>query len=433
MSPAPRIAVTGLGVLCSVGDGVTEFAESLRAGRSGLSAPGPTPASGPAPTPGPAFTASLRDFALDRSLDALPQLPAALRDLALRTARRSPLPVQAAVTVALQAWGQAGLHEAAEARERTGVVVAGSNLTERYTENSRARAAPNPAYLPARYALHHQDTDHVATLSRVLGITGEGFTVGGASASGNVGLVNGARMLAVGAADVCLVVGALSDLSELQTRGFLTLGAMAVAGAGDEDDPAERPAAPFDIRHRGFHPGQGAACLVLETEDSALRRGAAVLGRLAGHAIALDGNHLAAPSADGEARAMRGALAAAGLAPREVAYVSAHGTGSPLGDATETAALRDVFGAAGGGPWVNATKGLTGHCLAAAGVVEAVAVMLQIQGGFVHPNPGLDKPADSGCRFSGTAAAPAGIAFALSNGFGFGGINTSVALAHPDA
>ncbi|MCM2416760.1 beta-ketoacyl synthase N-terminal-like domain-containing protein [Streptomyces sp. RKAG293] len=425
MSPAARIAVTGLGVLCSVGDGVTEFTESLRTGRSGLSAPGPGPA------PGPAFTAPLRDFALDRSLDALRQLPAPLRDLALRTARRSPLPVQAAVTVALQAWQQAGLHEVAPPGDRTGVVVAGSNLTERYTEDSRARATPNPAYLPARYALHHQDTDHVATLSRVLGITGEGFTVGGASASGNVGLVSGARMLAVGVADVCLVVGALSDLSELQIRGFLTLGAMAVADAGN-GGPGEHPAAPFDTRHRGFHPGQGAACLVLETEESARRRGAAVLGRLAGHAIALDGNHLADPSADGEARAMRAALAAAGLAPRDIAYVSAHGTGSPLGDATETTALRDLFGEAADGPWVNATKGLTGHCLAAAGVVEAVAVMLQIREGFVHPSPGLDKPADPGCRFSGPVAARTDIAFALSNGFGFGGINTSVALAHPD-
>ncbi|MFJ4439041.1 beta-ketoacyl synthase N-terminal-like domain-containing protein [Streptomyces sp. NPDC088923] len=423
------VLVTGLGVLGAVAADPEEFTAALRAGRSALVAPAPPP---DAERPGaswPAFTADLAgDDVPDRALDALPGLPPELRALARRTTLRAPVPVRAAVVAALQAWLGAGLDRTAPPPERVGVVVAGSNLTERVTEDGRARAARNPAHLPARYALHHQDTDHVATLSRVLGVRGEGCTVGGASASGNVALVHGARMLAAGAADLCLVVGAMTRLSGLQTRGFLNLGAMAPAHGAPP-----RPPAPFDIGHRGFHPGQAAGCLVLETADCAHRRGARALARFAGGAVVLDGNHLADPSVDGEVRAMTGALAQAGVRPADLGWVSAHGTGSPLGDRTEAEALREVLGTDGGGPWVNATKSLSGHCLSAAGVVEAVAAVLQLRDGFVHPDPGLVEPVDPGLRLVREEARRPSGGFVLSNGFGFGGFNTAVLLAHPDA
>lgn len=423
------VKVTGLGVLGAVAADPEDLTVALRSGRCALTAPAP-PAD--ADRPGvswPAFTAELAaDDVPGRALDALPGLPQDLRAAARRTALRAPAPVCAAVVAALQAWLEAGLDRTAPPPERIGVVVAGNNLTERVTEDGRTRAERNPVYLPARYALHHQDTDHVATLSRVLGVRGEGCTVGGASASGNLALVHGARMLAAGAADVCLVVGAMTRLSQLQTRGYLTLGAMAPAHGA----PA-RPPAPFDTGHRGFHPGQAAACMVLETAASAHLRGARPLAGLAGAAVVLDGNHLADPSVDGEVRAMEGALAQAGVSAADVGWVSAHGTGSPLGDRTEADALRKVFGTGDDGPWVNATKSLTGHCLSAAGVVEAVAAVLQLRAGFVHPDPGLRRPVDAGLRFTGGEPRRARGGFVLSNGFGFGGINSAVVLSHPQA
>ena len=150
-----------------------------------------------------------------------------MRQATERTVARSPLPVQVSAVVALQAWDSAGLHKRCPPGDRLGLVVGGSNLSSRYTEQQHSRFARNPAHLPPTYALHGQDTDHVATVSQLLSITGEGYTVGGASASGNLAIVNGARLVESGAADACLVIGALVELSTMDSQAYLNLGAMA--------------------------------------------------------------------------------------------------------------------------------------------------------------------------------------------------------------
>jgi malonyl-ACP decarboxylase len=219
----------------------------------------------------------------------------------------------------------------------------------------------------------------------------------------------------------------MSDLSAMETQAFLNIGAMA------SRVPGANAGAPFDRSHRGFVPGQGCACLVVESSASAAKRGVKPIAEVVSYAMKLDGNRLADPSESGEAEVMARAILRAGLEPRHIAYVNTHGSGSAAGDETELAALRRALGSAFGRPWVNATKSLTGHCLAAAGVLEAAATIAQLQDEFVHPNAGLDDPIDSECRFAGARAASARIPFALSNSFGFGGINTSIVLAHPAA
>jgi malonyl-ACP decarboxylase len=170
---------------------------------------------------------------------------------------------------------------------------------------------------------------------------------------------------------------------------------------------------------------------VLESERSALARGADVLAELAGYDLKLDANSLPDPHVDGEAKVMAGAMAMAGVRPDQIDYVNAHATATPLGDEIEVRALSRVLGPAFGRPWVNATKGLVGHCMCAAGVVEAVASVIQLRHGFVHPNLNLRRPIDDGCRFVHGAAEPADIEYALSNSFGFGGFNTSIVLRRP--
>jgi malonyl-ACP decarboxylase len=415
---AEPVAVTGLGIVCSIGADVDAFEAALRRGRSGIR-PGRDAGADGAESPP---SAEIRGFDLATAVDGLGSLPAELRRRARRVAGRSPFAVQVAVVAALQGWRDAGLHRAPLPAGSVGLVVAGNNLTGRYAWDRATRFRAHPAYLNPRFALHGQDTDHVGTLSQVLGVTGEGCTVGGASASGNVGLLHGGRMVASGAADACLVVGALADLSPMERRGFLHLGAMAPPGVDSR---------PFDRDHGGFVYGQGAACLVLERPDAARRRGARLLAELAGCALRLDANALADPREEGELRAMAEALRLAGRAPGELAYVNAHGTGSSLGDETEVRALRRLLGDAFGRPWINATKGLTGHCLTAAGVVEAVATVVQMRGGFVHPNHRLERPIDADARFVGGRTEAAEVGLALSNSFGFGGINTAVVLARP--
>jgi malonyl-ACP decarboxylase len=265
------------------------------------------------------------------------------------------------------------------------------------------------------------DTDHVGVLSHILGVMGEGFTVGGASASGNVGIIAGGRLVSCGAADVCVVVGALQRPSAMERQALVNVGALNSGGAG----------APFDRSAAGFVPGEGTACVVLESAPSARARGARPRAELRGYAQRLDGNSLADPAEEGELATMRAAIDSARLAAADIDYVNAHGTGSPLGDATEASALRELFGTGAGTPWINATKGLTGHCLSAAGVLEAVATIVQLERGFVHPNFALRDRVDRGLRFVGERAQPARIRHALSNGFGFGGFNSAIVLAAP--
>jgi len=413
------VVVTGLGVVCAAGCGPAAFAAGLRSGRSAVTDDG----SG-------ALAAAVSGFSLPGALSALPGLPAAMRDRAVRAAGRAPLPLQAALAAALQAWDSARLAGGAPPASRIAVVVGGHNLGGQHADEVRPRFAASPAYLPGRYALRYLDTDHVGTVSEVLGLAGEGFTVGGASASGNVAIICGARLVAAGDADACLVIGALTRLSAMERQAFVNLGALATAAPGA--DPASR-CRPFDAGHCGFVPGEGAACLVLESARSAGGRGATPWATVAGYAQRLDGNSQADPDAAGEAAVMTEALRRAGIPAGQVDYVSTHGTGSRLGDETELAALRTVFGDDFGRPWLNATKGLTGHCLCAAGVVEAVATLIQLREGFVHPNPNLDHPIDPVARFAGPSPEPAGLRVALSNGFGFGGINTSVVFTRAAA
>jgi malonyl-ACP decarboxylase len=171
--------------------------------------------------------------------------------------------------------------------------------------------------------------------------------------------------------------------------------------------------------------------MVLEAQREPSKAPGRELAVLRGASLGLDGNRSADPSVEGEKRAMRGALDQAGMAPGDVDFVSTHGTSSALGDKVEAAALREVFGAAGAGPWLNATKALTGHCLSAAGVVEAVAAVLQLRGGYLHPNPALRSPIDVSLRWVGASARPSVSRVAMSNSFGFGGINSSQIFSLP--
>lgn len=408
---AGHTVVSGLGIVCSIAGDVASFQEALRAGRSGIR----VNVDG---TPPPHFHAPLRDFDL---ADAVACAPADLRRRALRLASRSPRPVRVALAAAVEAWCSALLHEHPPPDDRIGIVVAGHNLTSRYAYERAQGFAVAPEHLTPRFALHALDTDHVATISHVLGIRGEGLAVGGASASGTLGLIAGSRLVECGAVDACLVVGALTELTPMDARALAAIGAMAV----------EAPGAPFGERRNGFVPGEGAACVVVESAKSIRERGATSMATLGGYAQRLAATSLADPSVDAEASVMRAAIARAGLTPSEIGYVSAHATGSLAGDAAEAAALSDVFAGISPPPLVNATKALAGHCLSAAGIVAAVATVLQLRGGFSHANPGLGRSLDCACDLVGNRAVPARAGAALANGFGFGGFNACVALALP--
>ncbi|HEX7057817.1 MAG TPA: beta-ketoacyl synthase N-terminal-like domain-containing protein [Bacilli bacterium] len=415
-----RVAITGMGIVSAIGRNIAEFAHSLRTGKSGI---GYLPPFGPGEAGW--VGAPLGEFAFADMLKNNAAIPEPLKNAAMKSGRRAPLSIQCAIISAMEAWLQAGLHMAAVQPERIGIIIAGNNLTQAVQFGLYPKFHDTPEYLPPSYGLQFMDTDHLGTLSEVFAVRGEGFTAGGASASGNVGLIKGLQLIRHGMVDVCMVIGAMADLSPMELQGFANMGALGGKRFYDRPQEACRP---FDQDHEGFIYGKASGCVILEAAGHATARGATVLAELAGGAIALDGNRLADPNMEGEIRAMQAALKQAGMSAEEIDYINAHGTSTPLGDETEINALRQVFRPSLSRVRINSTKELTGHCLYAAGVVEAIATVMQMREGFIHPNPNLKNPIAADMLFGESVAVPAAIRAALSNSFGFGGINTAIII-----
>lgn len=408
------VAIVGRGVRCSIADSVAAFAAALREGRSGIrvrSDGGPRE---------PKLAAQVEGFDIAAWLDGLQASDPELWGRARKVLKNAPRATRLGVTAAVEAWREAG--GATGEPERTGLIVAGSNLNQDYiAENvvaiTSAGRRPNP-----KYALSYSDSNHVGCVSEILGICGPGSTVGAASASGNAALFHAWHWVRSGVVDRCLVLGASTTLAAAELEGFSILGAASLA------ESPEQGCLPFDRAANGFVWGEGTAAVMLERADLARARAAKIHGYLLGASLRLDARHGPEPSVHAEVRAMRAALAAAGLTSEAVDYINAHGTGSAPGDQAECEALCTVFGYQVSQPWINATKALTGHCLSSAGIIEVLACLLQIDDGFVHGNPRLEKPIYEQLRFVGKGAERANLRIALSNGFGFGGFNGSVVI-----
>jgi 3-oxoacyl-[acyl-carrier-protein] synthase II len=247
-----------------------------------------------------------------------------------------------------------------------------------------------------------------------------------ACAASNQAIGDAVRMIRSGEADVAVCGGAEACVNDVSLAGF---GAARALSTGFNDTP-ERASRPFDARRDGFVMGEGAGILVIETLAHARARGAQPLAEIVGYGTTADAYHMTATPENGEGaqRAMRAALAMAGLAPEEIGYINAHATSTPVGDVGELRAIRAVFGAAR--PAISSTKSAIGHLLGAAGGVEAIFSIGALRHGLLPPTLNLEKPdaAAEGMDLIGPEARPAEVEYALSNGFGFGGVNASVVL-----
>jgi malonyl-ACP decarboxylase len=414
-----KVAITGAGIFSSIGRNIKEFSESLKKGKTGIRF---IHYNSDDPDISVNMGALLPLFSFKDTLKEYSFIGKNILQKAKKCSR-APLSIQVSVLSAMEAYTNAMLHKNKADSERIALVVAGSNISPKYGYDLYKSFQKKPQYLSPAYPLHYMDTDHIGVLSEIFQIKGEGFTTGCASASGNAAIINGSRLIQLGIADVCLVVGPMADLSPMELQGFYNVGAMGGKNFADMPDKVCRP---FDKEAEGFVYGQSGACIVLESAESAKKRKAKIIAKTTGGSIVLDGNSSSNPNKEGEIRAMLMALKNGGIYPEKVDYINAHGTSSPLGDKTEICAIKKVFGKNISKLWINSTKGLTGHPLYSAGVVEAVAVIIQMNQNFVHPNINLYNPIDENCRFAGFNAEPAEIGVALSNSFGFGGINTSV-------
>lgn len=258
------------------------------------------------------------------------------------------------------------------------------------------------------------------------GFTGPNSTNGMSCASGAIAVGDGWRLIREGEADVVVSGGVEAPLAPLCYGAFAIIRAMSTRN----DDP-ERASRPFDAGRDGFVMGEGAAALVLEELEHARRRGARIYGEVLGYGTSNDAHHMTAPRPDGSqaARAMRSAMRTGGIRPEEVDYVNAHASSTPLNDSTESRVIREVMGEHADRVVVSGTKGYHAHCLGATGAIEAAISMLTIQRGWIPPTLNLESPGE-GCDLSYVTGEGACVPVrrAVSNSFGFGGINAALAF-----
>jgi len=399
MLPSP--VVSGMGVVSAIGQGKTTFGDALLRGESAF---------GVMQRPGRQRESAYVGAEI-AEISFSPEIPR-------QTLRAATLSVKAALAVLQEAWTEARLNEVDSAR--IGLIVGGSNVQQRELAQIHEAYRESSAFLRPTYALSFMDSDLCGFCTAHFGIRGLAYTVGGASASGQLAIIQAAQVVLTHQVDVCIALGALMDLSHWECRGLRALGAMGT------DRYANAPALacrPFDRDHDGFIFGECCGAAVIETLESSQRRRLRPYAVLRGWGISMDANRNPEPSLEGEVQAIQSAIEASGLQPAEIDYVNPHGTGSVVGDETELKALR-ACGLAGA--HLNATKSLIGHGLSAAGTVEVVATLLQMDAGKLHPTRNLENPIDPALRW--VIQEPLGhqIENALTLSMGFGGINTAL-------
>jgi 3-oxoacyl-[acyl-carrier-protein] synthase II len=402
--------VTGVGVVSPLGNDIETLWTNLVAGVSGAGPITRFDASGLDCQ----FACEVKDFSTEGVLDR-------------KDAKRMDRFVQYAVVAAHGAMQWARLDPDAVDRDRVGVVLgSGIGGMETFETQHRILLEKGPGRV-SPYFIPMMISDMAAgQISIRFGLRGPNFGTVSACASGAHAIGEALRLLRAGDADVMICGGAESTITPMAVAGFCSARALSTRN----DDP-QRASRPFDRDRDGFVIGEGAGVLVLETEEHARRRGAPILCELAGYGASADAYHLTAPSEDGNgaARAMRRALQEAGLAPEDVDYVNSHGTSTPAGDPVEVQAVKSVFGEHAYRLMMNSTKSMTGHLLGAAGGLEAVITGLVLARGVVPPTINLEN-ADPRCDldFVPHQARTRSVRAAVSNSFGFGGHNATLAL-----
>jgi len=411
-----RVVVTGLGALTPLGNTVEEFWAGLQAGRSGVG-------------PITRFDAEAKndrgDFVYPTRIAAEVKGFDPLQWVDKKEVRRLDPYLMYAIACSAMAVEDAGLDTAKVNGDRFGVLIGsgiGGIQTLLANYDSLRDKCPDrvsPFMIPLMIV-------NMASglVSMRFGAKGPNSSVITACATGNHAIGDASRIIKRGDADVMIAGGAEAIIIPLTIAGFCAMKAMSTRNAAPE-----RASRPFDRDRDGFVCGEGGGILVLEALEHAVKRDARIHAEVVGYGMTGDAHHLTAPDpeGDGAARAMQGALR--GLDPTAVGYINAHGTSTPYNDKFETLAIKRVFGDHARRLAVSSTKSMTGHLLGAAGGIEAIATILALQNGVLPPTINYETPdPDCDLDYVPNQARKQDVDLALSNAFGFGGTNATLAF-----
>ena len=406
-----RVVVTGLGIVCPVGSQVEKAWNNILAGRSGISKIDSFDASGFSVQ----ISGAVRDFNPDDYIKPKEQK------------KMDPF-IHYGIGAGVKAIEDAGLQITADNAHRVGVAI-GSGIGglpgieksyENYLKGGPRRISP--FFVPSNIINMVS-----GNLSIMYGIKGPNIAIVSACTTGTHNIGDAARMIAYGDADVMVAGGAEMATCHLGIGGFAAARALC---ASHNEDP-ETASRPWDKDRDGFVLGDGAGVLTLEEYEHAKARGARIYCELAGYGMSSDAHHMTQPLEGGEGAVscMLNALYDAGLNPDQVDYINAHGTSTPLGDKAETLAIKKAFGDHANKLAVSSTKSMIGHLLGAAGGVEAVFSVLAIKDQVLPPTINYDTPdPDCDLDYVPNTAREAKVNIAISNSFGFGGTNATLAF-----
>lgn len=410
-----RVAVTGIGAICGLGNDINTIWANALEGKSGVSNIEHTPNIATLPVQ---FGGEVKNFTIAEHL--LPAKEASRYDKFIHFAMHSTE----------EALKQAGLlNNSAYSPERMGSIMGvgmgGFPIIEEtyktYMEKGSRRVSPFfiPGIIPNM-------APGLATI--LYNLKGVNYSVSSACASAGHALSAAAFEIMLGRQDVMITGGTESVLADLTISGFANMKALSKRA-----DAPQKASRPWDKDRDGFVLGEGAGIIILENLEKAKARGATILAEVVGHGSTSDAFHITAPQEEGEgaSRCILQALEQAGIAPEAVGYINAHGTSTPLGDIAETKAIKRSFGAHAYKLNVSSTKSMTGHLLGAAGGLESIFCILALKNGVIPPTINLDNQ-DPECDLNYTAnvAQKIQVEYALNNSFGFGGTNSSLIFKH---
>ena len=405
-----RVVVTGLGALTPLGNTVPEYWNALLAGTSGANLITRFDATKFKTK----FACELKGFNVEDHIER-------------KEARKMDPYTHYAMVVVKEAIQDAGFDLEKINRDRVGVIW-GSGIGGLYTfqeecfNYAKGDGTPrfNPFFIPKMIA-------DIASgyISIQYGFRGPNFTTVSACASSNNAIIDACNYIRLNKADVFVTGGSEAAITEAGVGGFNALKALS-----ENNDNFSSASRPFDQTRDGFVLGEGGGCLILESLDHALARGAKIYAEIIGGGMSADAYHITAPHPEGlgALNVMRAALSDAQIQPSEIDYINVHGTSTPLGDVQEAKAIQGVFGEHAYGLNISSTKSMTGHLLGAAGAIEAIATILAVKNDIVPPTINFvttDPELDPKLNFTFNQAQKRIVRTAMSNTFGFGGHNTS--------
>jgi 3-oxoacyl-[acyl-carrier-protein] synthase II len=403
-----RVVITGLGIVSPVGNDIQTAWQNIVGGQSGIGR-----ITRFDPTDFNCHIAGeVNDFDVTQYITA-------------KEARQMDTFIHYGIAAGIQAWKDSGLELSDEASTRAGVIVGSGigglhRIEETQTEYlAKGPRRISPFFVPG--SLINLVSGH---LSIMLNLKGPSYAVVSACTTGLHSIGDAARLIEYGDADVMVAGGTEATISPLGIGGFAAMRALSTRN--DDPTTASRP---WDIDRDGFVMGEGAGVLVLEEYEHAKKRGARIYGEFVGYGLSSDAHHITAPDTDGPKRGIAMALNHAGINVDQVQYVNAHGTSTPIGDKNETQAIKLAFGDHAKKLVVNSTKSMTGHLLGAAGGIEAVFTTLAVHHQISPPTINIfNQDPECDLDYCANEARDLKIEVALSNSFGFGGTNGSMAV-----